>query len=57
MLCLLFAEKLVTLTKRRQHFFLWASRCVVELKDNRKVICFSETQQYLFNLLFTGFGH
>jgi len=51
MLCLFFAEKPVTLTHQKQEIFLRTSRCVIELKDNNKLICFTETKQYFIYLI------
>jgi hypothetical protein len=39
------------------NFLYRASPCFIELKDSYKLICFSQTRQYLFALLATGFGH
>jgi len=41
------------------HFLYRTSRFVTELKDNNKIICLSQTQQYFivyFNYLVTSFG-
>ena len=51
MLCLFFAEKPVTFETTEAADFLRASRCVKELKENNKLICLSETQQYFIYLI------
>jgi len=46
-------------SKIMQHFLYRTSCCVIELKNNNKIICFSQSQQYFvvyFNLLATSFG-
>ena len=38
-------------------FLYRASRCVIELKDKNKFLCFTLTQQNFITLLVTGFGN